>query len=94
MKKLIKVLLVSTNYPYPPIDGHKVRNYYLYRNLNPLFRFSWLIFGDSRESAKNIIKFKRKLGPSCENIEIIPESTLEHVRLKVSIYKKIFFRML
>jgi glycosyltransferase involved in cell wall biosynthesis len=91
MKNSINVLLISHNCPYPPIDGYKVRNYNMYRNLDPLFRCSWLIFGHFTESLKIIDRLKNKLGPSCEHIEIIPESTLKHITLKNPLYKKIFF---
>ena len=90
-KKACNVLLISTNYPYPPVDGHKVRSYNLYKYFGPSFRCTWLIFGNSCNAKKKHSELCEKLGPSCNRIEIVPESSIKPVEIDGGPVQKILF---
>ena len=80
MDRIIKILIVAPEYPYPPIDGHKVRVYNLVRHLPARYKFYFLAFGTEKVSDCQE-DFKERLGPSCENVELISTSTLEPIHL-------------
>ena len=89
-KKNITVLLVSDTYPYPPVDGRKVRNYNLYKNIDSVFRCTWLIFGPPGTN-KDYNELCSRLGESCEQIKFVPESSIKEVSLDIGPIQKIFF---
>ncbi len=71
-----KILIVAPEYPYPADDGHKVRNYNLFRQFSSGFRFDLLCFGEP-----TLLKSQHSpispLGHCFENIELISSSTLK-----------------
>lgn len=78
MSNALSLLVVSPEFPYPPIDGHKVRIYNLLRHLPDNCSFDFLGFGNS-VSAQDLQVFRSRLGPGCKSVELVPESTLERV---------------
>lgn len=81
MNERRKVLVVAPEYPYPPIDGHKVRIYNLMKNLPGKWKFDYICFGpENSRSGKEVLS--AKLGPACEDVEVIPDSTLERIKSK------------
>jgi glycosyltransferase involved in cell wall biosynthesis len=76
---ILKVLLISCNYFYPPIDGVTVRHYNLFRNFPNGFRFDLLTFGDS-EFQRDQTGLAMQLGSSFEKVTIVPSYTLKKIQ--------------
>jgi glycosyltransferase involved in cell wall biosynthesis len=81
MRKVAKALVVAPEFPYPPIDGHKVRIYNLIRHLPPEFKFDFLAFGEE-EAYPRKEELRTQLGSSCQSVDLISENTLELIRLR------------
>ena len=74
----LSVLVVSNEYPNPPIDGHKVRILNLLKQIPQGYKFDFMGFGDEI-STQDHERFRSGLGPACKAVELIPASTLERV---------------
>jgi glycosyltransferase involved in cell wall biosynthesis len=81
MSKAATGLVVAPEYPYPPIDGHKVRVYNLVKHLPHDVKFDFLAFGEE-ESLSRKNEMLSKLGSSCHGVDLISEGTLEPIRLR------------
>lgn len=92
MDNIIKILVVSPDFPYPPIDGHKVRIYNLFRQFPADYRFDFISFGEAA-LLPDSDTLKKKLGPCFDDVEIVSRNTLERIRSngKLSSIKNIFF---
>lgn len=92
MINALSVLVVSNEFPHPPIDGHKVRIYNLLKHLPEGFSFDFLGFGDEI-SPLDQETFRHRLGAACKSIDLVPASTLERVDglSRVGRLKNIFF---
>ena len=86
MENNLRVLIVAPIYPYPPLDGHTVRNYNLFRNISDGYSFDFLAFGESGAD-RHRERLLKQLGPCFQDIEIVPESTLKRVEIKKGISK-------
>lgn len=76
MSNELSVLVVSTQYPYPPIDGHKVRILNLLKHLPRNCSFHFLGFGaEIPEHCQE--EYRTRLGPACKGVELVAESTVE-----------------
>ena len=87
MHNNLSVLIIAPEYPFPPDDGHKLRNYNLFKNISTGYCFDLLTFGDETISV-NPTNNARQLGPCFKNIKIVPADTLKLITLK-SKYQKI-----
>ena len=76
MNSIPKVLIVAPEYPFPADDGHKLRNFNLFRQFFSGFRFDLLCFGNP-ELLINLNNLAGKLGPCFENVNLISPHTLQ-----------------
>ena len=78
--KASKILLISSNYFYPPSDGTTLRDYNLFKNFSNHFRFDLLTFGN-----KCLVSDQKhlagQLGPYFKNIFLVPSSTLKKIQI-------------
>ncbi|MCG3110733.1 MAG: glycosyltransferase [Candidatus Manganitrophus sp. SB1] len=84
------VLLIAPKYPYPPSDGHMIRNYNLFKSFRSGYQFDFLTFGDP-QLLQDREKALKQLGPCFVDMEIVPESTLRRVGKKISTLRNIFY---
>lgn len=80
MSEKLRVLLISSNYFYPPIDGMTVRHYNLFRNFSNSYRFDLLTFGD-REFSQDQSGLAMQLGSCFEKVILVPSSTIKKVQI-------------
>jgi glycosyltransferase involved in cell wall biosynthesis len=92
IRKELNVLLISSDYFYPPSNGNTLRDYNIFKNFSKDFRFDLLTFGDE-EHLCNREKLAAQLGPCFENVFMVPASTLKKTELRrgISKLKNIFF---
>lgn len=83
----MRILLVSSNYFYPPFDGCTLRDYNIFKRLPEHIKLDLLTFGDL-QLMDGELKLHEILGPCFRDVEIIPRSTLERIKLN-SIYSRI-----
>jgi len=79
------ILVVAPRFPYPPDDGHKVRNWNLLRHMGSSWTFDFISFSshlDNTEDSRGI------LGPSCIGLEFVDTDSLAPVQL-TSIFERI-----
>ncbi|MCG3116092.1 MAG: glycosyltransferase [Candidatus Manganitrophus sp. SA1] len=86
----LRVLLIAPKYPYPPSDGHMIRNYNLFKSFRSGYQFDFLTFGDP-QLLQDREKALKQLGPCFVDMEIVPESTLRRVEKKISTLRNIFY---
>ena len=79
MSNGLSVLVVSVEYPYPPIDGHKVRILNLLKNLPANYSFHFLGFGIDEISEQQQEEYRSRLGPACKAVELVSGSTAERL---------------
>jgi polysaccharide biosynthesis protein PslH len=79
-KPAAHILVVTPAYPYPPIDGHTLRNYNFLRNLSSRFSFDLLTFshrGEKEQDAQLI----QQLGSRCRHVTLVDGNSLQSLRL-------------
>lgn len=86
MSRDIEVLIVTPECPYPPDDGHKLRNYHLFRNFNKGFQFDLLTNGN--EEILNNHEIIKGLGQCFRSVTMVPISELRTLNMN-SRYDKI-----
>jgi polysaccharide biosynthesis protein PslH len=77
MDRDVKILVVAPEYPYPPIDGYKVRIFNLLKHLTSNIKFDFIAFGSYETTSIQSAVLRNHFRPSCESIEIVPYSTLK-----------------
>jgi len=89
---IIKILVVAPDFPYPPIDGHKVRIYNLFKQFPAGYRFDFISFGEAA-LLPDSETLKKQLGPCFDGVELIPHHSLEKIESKSGFAKirNIFF---
>lgn len=87
MSSNLKILVIAPEYPYPPDNGHKLRNANLLKRLSSNHRFDLLTFG-STELLHNRTQLIKQVGSSCESVEIVPENTQKKID-SINWYSKI-----
>lgn len=70
-----KILIVSLRYPYPPLDGRRVRDFNLFKHLTSGYHFDLLSFG-TPELLHQHESLKKTLGPCFCDVELVPHETL------------------
>ena len=70
MNRELYILLISSNYFFPPIDGITVRDYNLFKSFSKPFRFDLLTFGD-QEVICDQNKLSNQAGPCFENVALL-----------------------
>lgn len=86
MSRDIQVLIVTPECPYPPDDGHKLRNYHLFRNISKGFQFDLLTSG--KEEILRNHEIMKGLGQCFRSITIVPINKLRALNLNTR-YDKI-----
>jgi polysaccharide biosynthesis protein PslH len=88
----IKILVVAPDFPYPPLDGHKVRIYNLFRQCPKGYRFDFISFREDH-LMPNRDTLKRQLGPCFDGVELIPHSSLKRIEMTrgIASIKNIFY---
>lgn len=90
MYDIPSVLIIAPDYPFPPDDGHKLRNYHLFKNFVSGYSFDILTFADERVSIDSE-GMAAQLGTRFRNVRFVPSSTHKIVRLnKYENIKNIF----
>jgi len=74
------VLIVTPEYPYPPVDGHTLRTYNLFRNFGRSITFDLLALKDSENNLPEV-QLVRQLGPQCRRIYFVDRRTLRSLVL-------------
>jgi len=80
------ILIIAPEYFLPADDGHKLRNYNLFKNISSGYSIDLLTFGDERVSIEPD-SMAAQLGACFRNVKFVASSTQRAVRL--SRYKKI-----
>jgi len=86
MSRDIEILIITPECPYPPDDGHKLRNYHLFRNIRTGIQFDLLTNGN--EEVLNNDEIKKELGKCFRSITMVPVKQLRTLTLKTK-YDKI-----
>lgn len=79
-KPVAHMLVVSPAYPYPPIDGHTLRNYNFLRNMSAGYSFDLLTFSSEGEQ-KSAAQLVQQLGPRCRQVILVDRNSLLPLRL-------------
>lgn len=92
MKDRFRVLLIASNYFFPPTDGTTLRDYNMFSRFSGDFEFDLLTFGDEKllRDHKNLA---RPLGTCFRGVRILSVSSLRSIKLTrgVSRFTNIFF---
>lgn len=80
MGSSLKALVIAGEYPYPPQDGHSLRNYNILANLSQGVTVDLVVIANSALSECSTQAIRR-LGGSCRDIKIVPSDTLQSLRL-------------
>jgi glycosyltransferase involved in cell wall biosynthesis len=86
MSRDIEILIITPECPYPPNDGHKLRNYHLLRNIRKGIQFDLLTNGS--EEVLNNDEIMKGLGKCFRSITMVPVKQLRTLTLKTK-YDKI-----
>ena len=81
-----RVMIVSSAYPYPPIDGNKLRIYNLFRHFPDGYAFDLITFGDPANGDNATLS--AQLGSSFKNVELIPHSTRQAIVLSYTAFAR------
>lgn len=76
----IHILIVTPEYPYPPVDGHTLRTYNLFRNFGPSVTFDLLALRDLEKEVPEA-QLVRQLGPQCRRIFFADHRLLRELTL-------------
>lgn len=74
------MLVMTPAFPYPPIDGHTLRNYNLLRNLSDKTTFDLLTLGEST-GLSNDRRLVHQLGAQCRQVHFIDRASLRSLQL-------------
>lgn len=74
------MLVVSSAYPYPPIDGHTLRNYNFLRCLSGDFSFDLLTYS-GEEGQIPAAQLAQQLGPRCRQVFVVDHNSRRPLRL-------------
>ncbi len=87
MSDNFNILLIAPEYPYPPDDGHKLRNYNLFRNFRSGYTFD-LLTTESASAASSKGCQLSQLGNCFRNVTFVKSDRLKEANIK-SYYEKI-----
>ena len=74
----MRVLIVSSWFPYPPVNGSKLRAYNLLRELAGRHSLSLLTFAEANEASTGDVRCMREL---CEQVIVVRGHPFKHGRL-------------
>lgn len=76
----IHILIVTPEYPYPPVGGHTLRTYNLFRNFGRSITFDLLALWDPAKDLPET-QLAQQLGPQCRRIYFVDRRSLRALAL-------------